>query len=81
MNEFFIVSITSFGCPESCSPSTTDLKHQFPQYTIKDMVNFKKRFLKEFLSIEKIQGLLGVGLGGYEVLTWAVSYPMIWNLS
>ena len=74
-NEYFIISITSLGYPESCSPSTTDLKYNFPQYTFKDRVNFKKQFLKECLSIEKIHGIFSIGLGGYEALTWACEYP------
>ena len=73
--DYFIISITSLGFPESCSPSTTGLKYNFPKYSIKDCVNFKRQFLKERLGIEKIHGIGGSGLGGYEVYTWACEYP------
>ena len=43
--DLFYISITSLGFPESCSPSTTNLKYDFPQYSIKDCVNFKRKFL------------------------------------
>lgn len=74
-NEYLIISITSLGFPESCSPSTTGLKLNFPKYSVLDSVNFKRQFLKEFLDIEKVMGVTGRGIGGYEVYTWACEYP------
>ena len=73
--DFFYISITSLGFPESCSPSTTNLKYDFPQYSIKDCVNFKRKFLYEEFNITKVLGILGVGFGGYEAYTWACEYP------
>ena len=72
---FFHISITSLGYPESCSPSTTKLKFDFPKYTIKDRVNFKRKFLADVFNIEKVLGILGVGAGGYEAYTWGCEYP------
>lgn len=72
---FFYISITSLGYPESCSPSASNLKYNFPQYSIKDRVNFKRKFLAEKFNITKVLGVLGVGAGGYEVYTWACEYP------
>jgi homoserine O-acetyltransferase len=74
-NEFFVITITSFGLPDSFSPSTSDLKYDFPQYSIKDVVNFKRQFISEKFKIKKILGILGEELGGYEVFTWASEYP------
>ena len=73
--DFFYISITSLGFPESCSPSTTNLKSDFPQYSIKDCVNFKRKFLSERFNITNVLGILGVGFGGYEAFTWACEYP------
>ena len=72
---FFYISITSLGFPESCSPSTTNLKFDFPKYTIKDCVNFKRKFLAEVFGISNVLGILGVGRGGYEAFTWGCEYP------
>ena len=72
---FFYISITSLGYPESCSPSTTNLKFDFPKYTIKDCVNFKRKFLAEVFNINNVLGILGVGRGGYEAFTWGCEYP------
>lgn len=73
--EYLIISITSMGFPESCSPSTTGLKHAFPKYSIKDCVYFKRQFLAEKFNIRKVHGIVGMGLGGYEAYTWACEYP------
>ena len=73
--DFFYISITSLGFPESCSPSTTNLKYDFPQYSIKDCVNFKRKFLYEECNITTVLGILGVGFGGYEAYIWACEYP------
>lgn len=74
-NEYFFVSTTSLGNPESCSPSTTGLKYNFPEYTVKDRVNFLRQFLKEKFNVTKVLGIFGRGLGGYDVYTWACEYP------
>ncbi len=73
--KYYFISITSLGFPNSCCPSTTDLKHNFPKYTIKDRVNFKRQFLKERFNIEKVHGIISRGVGGYEAYTWACDYP------
>ena len=72
---FFYISITSLGYPESCSPSKTNLKFDFPKYTIRDCVNFKRKFLSDVFNISKVLGILGVGVGGYEAFTWGCEYP------
>lgn len=75
-DEYFFIKITSLGSPGSCSPSSTGLKHNFPEYTIKDRVNFKRQFLAEkFSDIKKLLGLIGEGIGGFEVYTWAGEFP------
>lgn len=75
LNEHYFISITSLGFPESCSPSTTGLKHNFPKYTVMDRVNFKRQFLNERFDIDNVYGIIGKGLGGYEAYTWACEYP------
>ena len=74
-NDYFFISITSLGVPDSCCPSITGLNHNFPAYSIKDAVNFKRQFLKEKLGIERVHGILARGFGGYEAYTWSCEYP------
>lgn len=74
-DEYYFIRIFSLGTPNSCSPSTTGLKYNFPEYTVKDRVNFKRQFLTEKFNVNKILGLIGEGIGGYEVYEWACDYP------
>ena len=74
-DDYFVISISSLGNPDSCSPSTTNLRHNFPSYTFKDRINFKKQFLAEKFGNIKILGIIGEGVGGYETFTWACEYP------
>ena len=74
-NKYFFISITALGSPSSCSPSTTGLNNKFPRYTILDVVNFQKQFLKEKFNIEHVLGIIGNSMGGFVGLTSAIKYP------
>lgn len=73
--EYFYIYISTLGAPNSCSPSTTGLKRDFPSYTVKDRINFKRQFLNKYFKFKKICGIVGEGLGGFEIFTWSCEYP------
>lgn len=73
--DFYFIDISPLGYPNSCAPSTTGLKNNFPSYTILDLVNFQRQFLAEKFKIKKILGLIGEGVGGFRALSWACEYP------
>lgn len=72
---YYFISISSLGFPNSCSPSSTNLKYNFPSYTVFDRVNFRRQFLKEYFNIDHVRGIFSIGLGGFEGYTWAAEYP------
>ena len=74
-NKYFFISISALGSPGSCSPSTTDLKNKFPKYSIRDVANFQKKFLKEKFGICHVLGMIGNSMGGFVCLTSAIEYP------
>ena len=74
-DKYFFICMSALGSPGSSSPSTTNLKNKFPQYTIDDVVNFQKQFLKEKFDITHILGLIGNSMGGFVGLTQAIKYP------
>lgn len=74
-NKYFFISLTALGSSGSCSPSLTGLKNKFPKYTVLDIVNFQKQFLKEKFGIDHILGLMGNSMGGFVGLTQAIEYP------
>ena len=78
-DKYFFICISALGSPGSCSPSTTNLKNKFPKYSIVDVVNFQKQFLKEKFGIEHILGLIGNSMGGFVGLTQAIEYPDFQN--
>lgn len=58
--------------PLSTNPITQEkYYHQFPNITIRDMVN-AHILLRKHLGIEKIHLLIGGSMGGYQALEWAV---------
>lgn len=74
-NKYFFISLTALGSPNSCSPSTTDLKNKFSKYSILDVVNFQKQFLKDKFNIDHVLGMIGNSMGGFVALTSAINYP------
>ena len=74
-NKFFIIAPTALGHPGSASPSNTGLKANFPNYDIYDIVNFQYKFIQEKFGLNKIKGVFGTSMGGFEVLAWACKYP------
>ena len=74
-DEFYIILIRSLGTPDSCSPSSTGLNDDFPKYTVRDQVNFRRQFLFEKFKIKKVLGLVGEGIGAFQFLEWTCDYP------
>jgi homoserine O-acetyltransferase len=73
--KYFVIAITTLGTPGSFAPSNSDLRNDFPEYTLLDMVKFQKEFIYQKFNITHLKGLIGYSLGGSEVLTWVVKYP------
>ncbi|WP_409199805.1 alpha/beta fold hydrolase [Methanobrevibacter sp. DSM 116169] len=73
--KYFLICISGLGSPESACPSTTNLKSDFPKYSIEDMVNFQKEFLKEKFNINHIKGVIGNSMGGFIALSLISKYP------
>lgn len=75
-DKLFFISLSALGSPRSLSPSMTNLKGDFPHYSILDMVNFQREFLREKFNIIHLKGMIGNSMGGFTVLTWAAYYPL-----
>ncbi|MCS6972440.1 MAG: homoserine O-acetyltransferase [Leptospiraceae bacterium] len=77
---FIICSNVLGGCAGSTGPSSINPRTgkryalEFPQITIKDMVNAQK-LLIDHLGIDKLYSIAGGSMGGMQALQWLVSYP------
>ncbi len=76
-DKFFIIAPSALGSPGSASPSSSSMGPEFPEYTIRDMVNFHQKFLNENgkFPIRHLKGVIGNSMGGFQALQWAVDYP------
>lgn len=81
--KYFIVCANVLGScygttgPSSVNPETGEpWFDSFPRITIRDMVE-AHRVLAKHLGIERIHELIGVSLGGFQAIEWAVSYPEV----
>lgn len=85
--KYFIVCVNVLGSaygstgPLSVNPETNNkYYHNFPQLTIRDIVN-SFELLNDFLGIQRIHTLLGGSLGGQQALEWSIISPnLIENL-
>ncbi|MCB9361749.1 MAG: homoserine O-acetyltransferase [Flavobacteriales bacterium] len=81
--KYFIVCANVLGSaygstgPLSINPDTGNkYYHNFPQLTIRDIVNGFE-ILKDHLKIQKIHTLLGGSLGGQQALEWSIINPSL----
>ena len=68
----FIIVVDALGNGISSSPSNHP---SFPEITIRDMVNSQYELLTKHLDIHHLKILMGVSMGGMQVMEWVVSYP------
>jgi homoserine O-acetyltransferase len=71
--KYYVIAIDALGDGISSSPS--NYQNEFPQITIRDMVNAEYKMLTEVLDIHHIFAAVGGSMGSMQVLEWAVAYP------
>jgi homoserine O-acetyltransferase len=68
----YIIVIDALGNGVSSSPSNY---LNFPNISIRDMVNSQHKLLVNHLKIEHVKLLVGVSMGGMQAFEWMVAYP------
>ncbi|MGB0881600.1 MAG: homoserine O-acetyltransferase family protein [Vicingaceae bacterium] len=84
-NEHFIICVNVLGsCYGSTGPLSINLNtnnpyyHNFPEITIRDIVN-SFDLLRKHLEIVKVHTLIGGSLGGQQAMEWAILQPTIFE--
>ena len=73
-SEYFIIAFDALGNGVSSSPSNHE-SGNFPEITIRDMVNAQYIVLTEHLKLDHLYGAIGGSMGSMQVLEWSVAYP------
>ena len=69
---FYIIVVDALANGISSSPSNTI---DFPEITIRDMVNSQYELLVNHLKIDHIYAVFGISMGGMQAFEWMVAYP------
>lgn len=74
---YFFILIDALGDGVSCSPSNSATQHgvDFPEFTIRDMVESEHRLVTEKLGLSHVHAVMGSSMGGMQTFQWMVSYP------
>ena len=73
---YHVVIVDALADGYSASPSNTSAgRSAFDGLTIGDMVDVQHRFLSEHLRLRGVRAVVGISMGGFQALEWAVRYP------
>ncbi len=72
-NKYFIISIDALG--NGISTSSSNYRYDYPEITIRDMVNAEYKFLTKNLGFKHIYAIVGGSMGSMQAMEWAVAYP------
>jgi homoserine O-acetyltransferase len=73
---YHVVVVDALADGYSSSPSNTPAgAAAFTGLTIGDMVDVQHRFLTEGLGIRHVRAVVGISMGGFQALEWAVRHP------
>jgi homoserine O-acetyltransferase len=75
--KYFVVLVDAIGDGVSSSPSNskTHARLNFPEFTIRDMVESEYRLATGVLGLTHVRAVLGVSMGGMQAFEWAVAHP------
>jgi homoserine O-acetyltransferase len=81
--KYFVILVDSIGNGVSTSPSNSKSqpRMQFPEFTIRDMVETEHRLATETLHLAHLRAVMGVSMGGMQTFEWLMAYPDFMDLA
>ena len=75
--KYFVVLVDAIGDGVSTSPSNskTQARLEFPEFTIRDMVESEHRLATEVLHLTHLHAVMGISMGGMQTFEWVAAYP------
>ena len=75
--KYFVILVDAIGNGISTSPSNSKTQRwmEFPQFTIRDMVESERRLVTETFHIPHLRAVMGISMGGLQTFEWIVAYP------
>lgn len=70
--QYYIIAVDALTNGVSFSPSNSI---NFPEVSIRDMVNSQYNLLVNHLKIDHLYAVMGISLGGIQTYEWMVAYP------
>jgi homoserine acetyltransferase len=75
--KYFTILVDPVGNGISTSPSNskTQPRMQFPEFTIRDIVELEHRLVTAVLHLAHLHAVIGISMGGMQVFEWLALYP------
>jgi homoserine O-acetyltransferase/O-succinyltransferase len=81
--KYFAILVDPIGNGVSTSPSNskTQPRMQFPEFTIRDMVELEHRLVTSELHLTHLHAVIGTSMGAMQVFEWLAAYPDFTDLA
>ncbi|MFZ0634094.1 MAG: alpha/beta fold hydrolase [Candidatus Acidiferrales bacterium] len=81
--KYFVIVVDAIGNGVSTSPSNSKSQPlmEFPEFTIRDMVESEHRLVTEVFHLSHLRAVMGLSMGGMQTFSWALAYPDFMDLA